>query len=113
VSRLLVLTTQELAVGYRLAGAATVEVGSPDETEQRLVELLEQERGVIAVHGPYYYALSRSLRRRLDTTGRPLVVALPAGTVTEEADERRERLLQMLRQAVGYEITFGDEGEAP
>jgi hypothetical protein len=37
-------------------------------------------------------------------------VALPAGTTIEQAQDRREQLLQMLRQAVGYEITFGQEG---
>jgi hypothetical protein len=36
-------------------------------------------------------------------------VALPAGTTPEEAEDRRERLLKLLRQAVGYEITFRDE----
>ena len=34
MSRLLVLTTPELAVGYRLAGAATVEVRSAAETRR-------------------------------------------------------------------------------
>jgi vacuolar-type H+-ATPase subunit F/Vma7 len=109
VTRLLVLTTRELAVGYRLAGTATLEVTSPEETQARIVELLQHEQGVIAVHAPYFHALSRQLRRRLDATDKPLVVALPAGTTTEEAEDRRDRLLQMLRQALGYEITFGDE----
>ena len=109
MSRVLVLTTHELAVGYRLAGVATLEVTSPDETRAHLLELLQQEQGVIAVHAPYFYALGRQLRRQLDTTDRPLVVPLPAGTAAEEADDRRDQLLQMLRQALGYEITFGDE----
>jgi vacuolar-type H+-ATPase subunit F/Vma7 len=109
MSRLLVLTTHELAVGYRLAGAATLEVSSPDETQARLLELLQHEQGLIAVHAPYFYALNRQVRRQLDATDRPLVVPLPAGTAAEEAEDRRDRLLQMLRQALGYEITFGDE----
>jgi vacuolar-type H+-ATPase subunit F/Vma7 len=109
MSRLLVLTIRELAVGYRLAGVATLEVASPDETQSRLLELLQHEQGVIAVHAPYFHALNRSLRRQLDATDKPLVVPLPAGTAVEEAGDRRDRLLQMLRQALGYEITFGDE----
>jgi len=110
MSRLLVLTTRELAVGYRLAGVTTVEVDSAAEAETRLSPLLHDEDGVIAVHAPYYYQLSRPLRRRLDTTDRPLVVALPAGAEGAEAADRRQGLLQMLRQAVGYEITFDEEG---
>jgi vacuolar-type H+-ATPase subunit F/Vma7 len=110
MSRLLVLTTRELAAGYRLAGAAALEVASPAEAAARLEELVEREDGVIAVHAPYFHALERPLRRSLDALDKPLVVALPAGTTVEEAQDRREQLLQMLRQAVGYEITFGQEG---
>jgi vacuolar-type H+-ATPase subunit F/Vma7 len=113
MSRLLVMTSAELAVGYRLAGVATVEVASAAEAESRLEELLVQEDGVIAVHAPYFYALGRPLRRRLDALRAPLVVPLPDGTANDQAEDRRQRLLQMLRQAVGYEITFGDETRTP
>jgi vacuolar-type H+-ATPase subunit F/Vma7 len=109
VGRLLVLTTPDLAAGYRLAGVAVVEVASAAEAATQLEELLEREHGVIAVHAPYFRALSRSLRQRLDTLRAPLVVALPAGMTDDHAEDRRRRLLEMLRQAVGYEITFGDE----
>jgi vacuolar-type H+-ATPase subunit F/Vma7 len=71
---------------------------------------VEHEDGVIAVHAPYFHALERPLRRRLGALDKPLVVALPAGSTVEQAQDRREQLLQMLRQAVGYEITFGQEG---
>lgn len=113
MSRLLVLTTPELAAGYRLGGVAAIEVASPAEVAARLEELLARETGVIAVHAPFFHALERSLRRRLDLLRAPLVVALPAGATRAEAEDRREQLLQMLRQAVGYGITFGDEGTSP
>jgi V/A-type H+-transporting ATPase subunit F len=112
-SRLVVVTTAELGVGYRLAGAATVEVASALEAESQLSQLLDRERGVIAVHAPYFDQLSRALRRRLDATVHPLVVALPAGTSTAHDERRRDQLAQMLRQAVGYEITFDDERTTP
>jgi len=110
VSRLLVLTTPELALGYRLAGAATLEVSSPEEASSRLKELLPHEWGVVAVHEPYFQALDRTLRIRLDALRAPLVVPLPAGANAQGAGERQERLLKMLWQAVGYEITFTSEG---
>jgi len=113
MSRLLVLTTRELVVGYRVAGVAAMEVASPADAEAMLEELLERERGVIAVHAPYFYAFGRRLRQRLDALRAPLVVPLPAGTASDQAEERRQRLLEMLRQAVGYEITFGNETRTP
>ena len=109
MARLLVLTTEQLAAGYRLAGVAVVEVASPAEAGERLEHLLESEDGVIALHAPYFHALAGSLRRRLDALSVPLVVPLPAGATPEEAEDRRERLLKLLRQAVGYELTFRDE----
>ncbi|MPZ83615.1 MAG: hypothetical protein GEV28_25780 [Actinophytocola sp.] len=112
MSRLLVLTTRDLAVGYRLAGATTVEVGSAAQASAALEDLLDGEDGVIAVHAPYFDALPGPLRRRLDSLRTPLVVPLPAGTTTEPAGGRRQRLLELLRQAIGYEITFGDERTA-
>jgi vacuolar-type H+-ATPase subunit F/Vma7 len=112
MSRLLVLTTRDLSVGYRLAGAATVEVASTAQTAAALEELLTGEDGVIAVHAPYFDALPGPLRRRLDSLRVPLVVPLPAGTATEPVSDRRQRLLELLRQAIGYEITFGEERTA-
>lgn len=109
MSRLLILTTRELAVGYRLAGAAALEVTSTDEAQVRLAELLAVEDGVIAVHAPYFYALPRPFLRQLDSLRTPLVVALPSGMVVEHRQDRRQRLLEVLRQAVGYQITFGED----
>ena len=112
MSRLLILTTRDLVVGYRLAGATTVEVASAVQAAATLEELLVGEDGVIAVHAPYFDALPTPLRRRLDSLRTPLVVPLPAGTASEPVGERRQRLLELLRQAIGYEITFGEERTA-
>ncbi len=81
MSRLLVLTTPELAAGYRLAGVAAVEVASAAEAADAARGAARRsEDGVIAVHAPYFNALGRPLRRRLDALLAPLVVPLPAGT---------------------------------
>jgi len=110
--RLVVLTTPDLAPGYRLAGATTVAVASGEEATSELVSLVDGrgERGVIAVHEPFHAAFDKELRRRLDETTEPLVVPLPAGEPGGGDAGRRERLMQMLWQAVGYEITFDAEG---
>ena len=113
MSRLLVLTTRELAAGYRLAGVTVLEVASSDDAATQLEDLLEREDGVIAVHAPFFHGFPGPVRRRLAARLTPLVVPLPAGMTDAQAGDRRTRLLEMLRQAVGYEITFGDEARTP
>ncbi len=110
--RLIVLTVPDLTLGYRLAGAATVTVGSSEEAAEALRELVDEqgERGVIAVHEPYHARLDSQLRRRFDEAIEPLVVPLPAGKGVDDGGERKKRLSRMLWQAVGYEITFDTEG---
>ena len=108
MGRLIVLTTTELEVGYRLAGAATRVVDSADETEHALHELFETSAGgdVIAVHEPFFQKLDGPLRQRIDAILSPLVIALPAGRKADVEAERRARMLRLLWQSVGYEMTF-------
>jgi len=111
MGRLIVLTTPESEVGYRLAGVATRPVGSSAEAAQALEALLETAADdVIAVHEPFYDDLDPPLRRRIETLSSPLVVAMPGGRDADVEAERRARLLRMLWQAVGFEMTF-DEGD--
>lgn len=110
MSELTVITTAELADGYRLAGAATRVSASPGEAEELLHELLDRgEDGVIAVHEPFLERLEDGFRRQLEKREAPLVVGLPSGEAEEAPEERRARLLRRLRRAVGYEITFPSE----
>jgi vacuolar-type H+-ATPase subunit F/Vma7 len=111
MGRLIVLTTPDLELGYRLAGVATRAVASSAEAAQALQELLDTEADdVIAVHEPFFHDLDGPLRRRIETLTSPLVVAMPGGRDADVEAERRARMLQMLWQAVGYEMTF-DRGE--
>ena len=112
MGRLIVITTPERELGYRLAGVTTRALGSAREAEAAVGDLLDAGAGdVIALHEPFFDALAPPLRRRIDALASPLVVALPAGAEADVEAERRGRLLRMLWQAVGYEMTF-DRGEA-
>jgi vacuolar-type H+-ATPase subunit F/Vma7 len=112
MGRLIVVTTPQLEPGYRLAGVAARTTGSAEAAAELLEELLAAgtDGDVVAVHEPFFDGLAPALRRRIDALVSPLVVALPAGDDAEVEAERRARLLRMLWQAVGYEITF-DRGE--
>lgn len=107
---LVVVTTTELAPGFRLAGVRTVTADDPTDAGAQLEHLvdIEGERGVIAVHEPLLESLDSPLRRRLTRLTAPLIVALPAGT--PGGTGRAERLAELLARAVGYELTFDEPG---
>lgn len=111
MGQLIVLTTPELELGYRLAGVMTHAVDSARETEHTLHDLLEAgaEGDVIAVHEPFFQKLDGPLRQRIDAILSPLVIALPAGREADVDAERRAQLLRMLWQAVGYQMTFDSD----
>lgn len=112
MGRLIVLTTPQLEAGYRLAGVSTHAVATTEEAAERLHELFERggDGDVVAVHEPFFRELDAPLRRRIDSTVSPLVVALPGGEGADAEAERRAQHLRILWEAVGYEITF-DRGE--
>ncbi len=109
MGRLIVVTSEEQAPGFRLAGVA-VEVARTSDAAARLVNgfLAEGQGGVIAVHEPLLAGLDPTTRQRFDDAVDPMVVSLPSGS-QEPGEARRARLAAMLRRAIGYRITFGTE----
>jgi vacuolar-type H+-ATPase subunit F/Vma7 len=104
---LIVVTTAELAPGFRLAGAAVRVARSAPAAADVICRLIDEgETGVIGVHEPFLAGLAPSLRRRLEEMPSPVIVALPPGTVGGDLRRRRERLADLLRRAVGWHMTF-------
>ncbi len=104
------VTTPDLAPGFRLAGVAVDVARSPEEAARLVAHhAAAPEGGIVAVHEPYLAAMEPALRRRLDDLVNPVVVGLPSGEAGGSPGARRARLTEMLRRAVGYRITFGGE----
>lgn len=113
MGRLIVLTTHALAPGYELAGVATRSLASTAEAADALDELFDQpsdgEGDVVAVHEPFFDELPEALRRRIDSSVSPFVIALPGGEGAFVEAERRAQHLRILWEAVGYQIAFAPE----
>lgn len=109
-ANLVVIVPQDLASGFRLAGADTRVVDDTEDAGQTLDDVLrEGERGVVAVYEPYLEKLAPDRRRQLEMSVSPVVVALPTGVASEGEGARRARLVARLQRAIGYHITFGEE----
>ncbi|MFN8485302.1 MAG: V-type ATP synthase subunit F [Anaerolineae bacterium] len=110
MARLVVLTDTESALGFALAGVEVFAVDDDETARARLVELLADPGvGLIAVGEGVMRRLDTALRRRLDTSQRPVVVSLPTGGPTTGFATRREYLAALVRRAVGFHITFPGE----
>jgi len=109
-TRIVVVAPPELTPGFKLAGATALEATTVAEAEAAVLDLIGGgERGVIAVYEPLMSRFGPALRDRLIESVAPVVVALPSGLEVEADASRRARLAALLRRAVGYHITFGEE----
>lgn len=101
----------ELETGFRLAGAETVSVETASDATEVLEELMSGDRGgVIAVYEPFLDEVPEQDRVQFEASTFPVVVPLPPGLHTRDKESHRARISAMLSRAVGYHITFGEEG---
>jgi V/A-type H+/Na+-transporting ATPase subunit F len=113
MSRLIVMTDSETALGFRLAGADVITVEDAATARVRLLELLGDPMiGLIAVRAGMIERLDDGLRRRIAASTRPIVVSLPAGDQSA-ADSRRGQLAALLRSAIGFDIMFAEADKEP
>lgn len=109
-ARLVIVIPPELGTGFRLAGAGVRRARTVSEAELAVSDLLESgERGIVAVYEPWLRGFEAGLLSRLEASVAPVVVPVPSGLDTEDPEQRRARLAALLRQSVGYHITFGEE----
>ena len=108
MGNLIIITTPDLAPGFELAGAEVLAVTKIDEVEAKLRDLLEKEEtSLIAIKRGLLEALPSRLRRQINTTYRPAVMAIPGSGHTESDDAHQRYIAEMIRRAIGYQLTFG------
>ena len=108
----MVITTPDLAPGFQLAGAKTFAVESTEEAVRVLHGLLEaDEASLIVVRQDLLGAMPPCLQSKIEASYRPVVMAIPGGTPTAPAEERRRYIAELIRRAIGFHITFGTEGD--
>ena len=106
MARLIIVTTPDLAPGYRLAGATVVRVVDGAQAGLEVKRLAaESDVAIIGVHQPFLETFDKQLERDLERRTLPVVVGIPTGTPSER-EGRRARLEELLRQAIGHRIVF-------
>lgn len=109
MSRLLVVTTPDLVAGFRLAGVGAYAAGSSDEARRLIAGWLGSESGLLAIDETLYAGFDVVFRQRLNEAEQLPYLVLPAGLTAEEGVSGLGRVAALLREAVGFHITFQGE----
>jgi len=108
VSRLLVLTTPELADGFRLVGVETHAASHAAAAGPLLSAWLDGgEEGLVAIDEGLLAGLEPALLRRLETSERLLSLEIPSALAGRPP--RRRRLGEVIQRAIGLRIGVGEE----
>ena len=112
MSSLRVLVRPDLAPGFILAGVETFPVDGSKAAEALLAAWLDDgEAGLIALDEDLLPTLAPSLLRRLEHSDHLFHIAIPAGVLSGTARVRQQRIAALIRQAVGFHITFRHEDD--
>jgi V/A-type H+-transporting ATPase subunit F len=105
--KLIVLTDEDTADGFRLAGC-DVEVAESEETaRKRLNNLLDEEdSGIIAVNERIMAVIDDRTQKKIDSIYRPIVISLPIKEKLEVGEDHRAYLSRLIRRAIGFDITL-------
>ncbi|MBI4378533.1 MAG: V-type ATP synthase subunit F [Nitrospinae bacterium] len=105
MSKILVITYHDMAVGYKLAGLDVVEVKEGDDFSGILTSVLKMDDiGILAVEDTILDKIPGHIMKRLGKMTLPLIV--PISTPSEwKGGKRGESYIErLIRRAVGYQI---------
>jgi vacuolar-type H+-ATPase subunit F/Vma7 len=110
MGRLMVITTPDLAPGFQLAGVETFAVESTKRAEVVLRKLMTgDEASLIVIHRGFLHAMDPRLQRQIEISYRPVVVDVPGGLSATPGEGHRRHIIELIRRAIGFHITFGTE----
>lgn len=110
MGRLIVITTPDLAPGFQLAGVETLVVEEVTQAETVLRQLLGKgEASLIVVGRALLQAMDARLQRLVEASYQPLVMIIPGAMPTLARREHRRHITELIRRAIGFQITFNEE----
>ena len=110
MSRLMIITTPDWAPGYQLAGVESFAAQDSVEAAAKLRELLAGgEASLIAVRQELLQGIDSRLQRQIDTSLRPIVIAIPGAATATSAELRARYISELIRRAIGFHITIGGD----
>lgn len=92
------------APGFALLGLTPAPLGVDGDVEAVIGPLLARDdAGVLLIEESIYDSATAELRARLDRSAAPVVVPFP-GPIWTDAAPAEERVVELLRRAIGYRV---------
>ena len=101
--KIAVIADSATCTGFRLAGVESTFALAGNEAEAKIGELLSDESyGIIVVSERMVENCDWRLKKRIEATAKPIVVAIPdvAGPIEQE-----ESLAKLIKRALGVDLT--------
>jgi len=112
MSRLILITRPSLVSGFHLAGVEAYGV-EDYETAQELILSWKYkgDSGLLAIDDGILANMEKSFLKELDDYEPFLYLSIPMGEPLGPEFSRKHRVAQLIRQAIGFHITFRGEEE--
>ena len=113
MSRLLVLTRPDLVAGFQLAGVNAYSTETAEAAQDLIRTWLDAgETGLMAIDDGLLEYMEPNFLRHLQSSEKLLYLSIPGGQPLGAQASQRHRIAAMIRQAIGFHITFkGEEVE--
>lgn len=113
MSELFVVIRPELLYGFQLAGVQTYAADDVETAEELIQNWLDEgQGGLVAIDDGLLSRMRSKLLNRLRRSNTLFHIAIPGGEPLGEEYTRKHRLAEMIRQSVGFHITFDEIEEA-
>lgn len=109
MSRLLIVTRPELVTGFQLAGVAAFAAEDAAAAQALVTHWLDaHESGLLAVDEQLLAGFDAAVVQRMAASDRLPYLVLPGGDPGVGPGAAHNRIAQLLRQAIGFHISFQD-----
>ena len=108
MSKLVVITDRELAVGFQLAGVEVREARSADEAGALIRQIAHSgEYALAVVNQPWLQELDAATAELVEESSEPLVLPLPTRLRWDTPLAAEEAVSELVRSVAGFHIRLG------
>jgi vacuolar-type H+-ATPase subunit F/Vma7 len=110
MSRLLILTRPNLLTGFQLTGIEAFAAGDAETAQELIGGWLEDgEEGLLAIDEDILACMEPAFLKRLQAAPYLPYLVIPGVNGASLGSTQRRRIAEMIRQAIGFHITFKSE----